>query len=258
MVTEIDIVWRGIPLSSYYFSASGVDKDLAVEQKKLLANKTVNAFFEKTSRENVFSASFLFEKLKASDYNKELKLPNSIDSFYLEDMQLYRDPFQGAVARYSHPEYEREVLDVFVYPIFEQSALVMNGSTAHQNSDTGNDNSEAQDSLLNNELSKDIDDIKVIAKSRNISEVAISDIKRIAWQHENKRYQGYYFDVLAEDDEGEPMFSTTYLFQSKDKFIKFSANFPDRIAQSMVKNALPKIEVPEPSELMQSLRDTNG
>lgn len=242
MITEIDIVWRGIPLSSYQFSIDDLSQTIGIEHKQKLADKTIQSLLDKSINDNVFSAEFLFDKLNASNYQKDLKLPSTINAFNLEDMQLYRDPLQGAVARYTHPDYEREVLDVFVYPIFSPEPLKTESDL------------DADSLTLSNELSKDIDDIQLVAKARNIGEVAISDIKRIDWHAEQRVFSGYYFGVEAQDDQGEPLYTTTYLFQSKDKFIKFSANFPDRIAKEMVKNALPQIEVPEASMLMQSLR----
>lgn len=244
MLTEIDVTWRGIQLSSYQFSVAGISQELNDTEKQQLAVKTIGAFFSQAKQENVFSAEFLFNKLNASNYKRDLKLPASIDAFYLEDMQLYRDPFQGAVARYSHPEYSREVLDVFIYPSIHSAVEVKDSKEPLH--------------VISQELSRDIDDIQLVAKARSIEEITISDIKRIDWQVDQRRFSGYYFDVEAEDNEGEPLFTTTYLFKDKDKFIKFSANFPDRIAQPMIRTALPQIEVPEPSDLMQSIRRTQG
>lgn len=243
MVTEIDVTWRGIPISSYQFSVPGISPRINDARKRALAEKTIDAFFEQSQQDQVFSAEFLFRKLKASDYKRDLKLPAMIDAFFLEDMQLYRDPFQGAVARYSHPDYTREVLDVFVYP-----------SIVHSE----NNKLDTPLKAISEELNRDIDDIQLVAKARNIGDISISDIKRIDWHTEQRHFSGYYFDVEAEDSEGEPLFTTTYLFKEKDKFIKFSANFPDRIAHPMVRSALPQISVPEPSDLMQSLRNHKG
>ena len=243
MITEIDVTWRGIPLSTYQFSQMDISVDMQDTEKQVIAKKTIESFFEYSQREQVFSAEFLFAKLKASNYKRDLKLPATIDAFLLDDMQLYRDPFQGAVARYTHPEYSKEVLDIFIYPAID--------NYPEQQSD-------APPRVISEELHDDINDIQLVAKARNIGEISIGAIKRIEWNVENALFRGYYFDVEAKDSGGEPLFTTTYLFKNKDKLIKFSANFPDRIAHPLIRRALPQIEVPEPSELMRSVRKSQG
>ena len=237
LVSEFDVTWRGIPLGSYQMRYT-INDDVNTIDKPQIASVFVQEFFQHSDHEQVFSANTLFEKLQASNYPQDLKLPDAIDVFELYDMQLYHDPLQGAVARYSHPEFPRDVLDVFVYPVFDANQTLSS-------------NAEQQ---LSSELQKEFDDIELIVASREIDDVKISDIQALDWQVDKRQYHGLYFDVMASDEDGEPMFTTTYLFQSKDKFIKFSANFPGRIANQMVKDALPHIEVPDPSPLMQNLR----
>ncbi|WP_100643264.1 hypothetical protein [Alteromonas facilis] len=235
MVTEFDVTWRSVPLASYKFEY-GLAQTLSADEKLQFTQRLGNAFMDKARAEGVFDADYLFSHLNASNYLKDLQLPQSIDAFTLDDLQLYHDPLRGAVARYTHPEYPKDIIDVFVYPVFDPMA--------------NSSNSEP----LAKELEKDINDISLIAQSREIDEIRISDIQAIDWQIDRENYQGKYFDVAAVDDSGEPLFTTTYVFQSKDKIIKFSANFPGRVATHMIKDALPKISVPEPSQLMQSLR----
>lgn len=238
LVSEFDVTWRSIPLGSYQMRHQINSETALPTDKSRLAEAFVTDFLQQSDSEHVFSANTLFEKLQASNYPQDLKLPDAIAAFELYDMQLYHDPLQGAVARYTHPEYPRDVLDVFVYPVFNDA--ITRVVTAEQQ--------------LSSELQKEIDDVELIVASREIEDVAISDIQAIDWQVDKRQYHGLYFDVVAADEDGEPMFATTYLFQSKDKFIKFSANFPGRVADQMVKGALPHIEVPDPSPLMKSLR----
>lgn len=236
---QFDVTWRGIPLASYAFSKvmSGVTQS----EEHSLAEYFTSQFLAQAHDENVFSADQLYMTLQASNYPRDLKIPEAIQAFELYDMQLYHDPLQGAVARYAHPQYPRDIIDVFVYPVFQV---------------TSETNDTAQ-SELQRELEKEIDDIELIAKSRDIDNVTVGQIQQIDWQINTATYSGMFFDVQAEDEEGEPLFTTTYLFKSKDKFIKFSANFPGRIADTMVKDALPQIEVPDASHLMKNLRAPN-
>ncbi|WP_100656403.1 hypothetical protein [Alteromonas flava] len=236
MVTEFDVTWRSIPLASYTFEY-GLSALLNDEQKEQFSQRLSRAFIGKAKAEQVFSADYLFAHLNASDYLQDLQLPSEIATFTLDDLQLYHDPLRGAVARYTHPDYPKDVMDIFVYPVFDPQDHMSSKSD------------------LTEELQKDIDDITLIAQSRAIEEIKISDIQAIDWNIDSNNFQGKYFDVAAVDDGGEPLFTTTYIFQSKDKIIKFSANFPDRVATEMVKRALPKINVPEPSALMRSLRE---
>ena len=237
--TQFDVTWRGIPLASYAFNK--VVETVEQNNERDLAEFFTEQFLAQAHSENIFTADQLYMTLKASNYPRDLKIPDAIQAFELYDMQLYHDPLQGAVARYAHPQYPRDIIDVFVYPIFQMT-------------------SEAEDSTevqLKRELEKEIDDIQLIAKSRNIDSVTVGQIRPIDWRVNTAEYTGMFFDVQAEDEEGEPLFTTTYLFKSKDKFIKFSANFPGRIADTMVKDALPQIEVPDASPLMRDLRTPN-
>ncbi|MDM7859703.1 hypothetical protein QTP81_03650 [Alteromonas sp. ASW11-36] len=237
IITEFDVTWRGIVLGSYQYADTFNQQQVTTLSIADYTERLVSQFIEDAKQAEIFTAGFLYDKLQASDYHADLKLPQVISAFELYDMQLYHDPLQGAVARYSHPQYPGDVIDIFVYPVFIP--------------DESNPDPQIQ---ITHELRKEIDDIELITASRNIQGVTIGQIKAIDWQTEQRHFRGMYFDVEAMDDDGEPMFTTTYLFQSKDKFIKFSANFPGRVAESMVKGALPTIEVPEQSQLMRMLR----
>ena len=60
--------------------------------------------------------------------------------------------------------------------------------------------------------------------------------------------------VHAENEPGEPLFATTYVFEMKDKLVTLSTTFPPRIADNLVSAALPAIEVPGESALMKTIR----
>ena len=237
MITEFDVTWRGILLGTYQYANKFSDDQLSALNTTEYAERLVGDFIRDASQADIFTANFLYNKLQASDYHADLKLPQAINAFELYDMQLYHDPLQGAVARYSHPDYPGDVIDVFVYPVFTPGDLETDPQIQ-----------------ITKELRKEIDDIELITASRDIQGVTIGDIRAIDWHSNQRHFRGMYFDVQAIDDDGEPLFTTTYLFQSKDKFIKFSANFPGRIAENMVKDSLPAIEVPDQSQLMRDLR----
>ncbi|MBT0585742.1 hypothetical protein [Alteromonas oceanisediminis] len=242
LVTEIDVTWRNIPLGHYIYQHDDVSEQADANIKRSLAGDAIAQFMLDVQRDAIFTARHLFTVLNASDYPKDLKLPQAIGQFSLYDMQLYHDPLKGAVARYTNPQFEREVLDIFVYPIFSQHASTSLDAAQR----------------LDNELARDISDIQVVANARNIDDIDIGRVRTIDWHIGNTVYQGAFFDVEAQDEQGEPLYTSTYLFESKDKFIKFSANFPARIADDMVKNALPQITVPDASQMMQTLRHIDG
>ncbi|WP_026377239.1 hypothetical protein [Aestuariibacter salexigens] len=229
---QVSVTWRGIELGNVQYQTQ-LELDNPSQQAALAAQFSEHIVDALTTND-VFSAEHLYATLQASDYHHEMQLPNNIDEFQMYDMQLFRDPFQGAMVRYWHPLYAEENIDVFVYPVAQQDLT-------------------NQEGLLLNELEREKRDITLLAEARNIGELNISDVQPIQWQTEDKKFSGFYQGVDASQDSGT-LYASTYLFLLEDKFVKVSANFPPRIATQLVKQAIPQIKVPSESKLMAQLR----
>lgn len=230
--TEITLVWRGVELDTWQQAAS-TDAHLTDADK---ASAIVNQWGEYAHQQSLFSADFLYKQLGASNYIKELQLPASIGEFQQTGIQLYPDPFKGAIVRYLHPEYEEAILDISVYPIL----------------DSANGNAEQ---LLLQELKKEQQDAAHIAKTRGMTLFVDTPVSRFPLHNEQ---MGAVLAMHAEKPDNESLFATIYLFKQEDKFIKLSTTFPERVGDELVRNALPQIQVPRESPLMAQIRNLSS
>jgi len=225
--SEFTVQWRGFALDTYAIS-SAVNENSDYER---LAARLVARWLAHASTVGVFTRDFLYSALKASNYRDDLQLPKQLGEFYLEDMQLYPDPFLGAIARYRHPMFSEALFDISISPIMKQLQQV-SFATFEQ--------------VLNEEFFRAQD----IANQRKYQLVVDAPITPLNGINGN----GAYFAVHAVDEFNEPLYAATYVFRQKDKLVKFTSTFPHQVALPIVEKALSEIKVPSESELMKELR----
>lgn len=236
LVGQMQVTWRGVPLGDFEYA---LPFDPTRAQPERYAYDIVRRFLLDVQKEQTFDPVFLYQKLQASDYPTDLKAPDEVAGFTLRGKQLFADPFQGVMLRYTHPHYEDDHFDMFVYPIFH----------SHWN--------DAQ-LVMRDELGKELNDILTLAEARSMDIVGDSAVEPIMWDDERQSFSGYSVSVNATNNEDQPIYASTYVFIAKDKIIKFSANFPRRLADVLVKEALPHVDVPGESALMQGIRKHAG
>ncbi len=228
--TEITVQWRGLEIDSQLIETHlGMNDD---HREQAVATQVIAQWKASALKRGLFSAPFLFKALKASDYLNEMQVPETIAAFTRFDTQLFNDPFQGAITRYTHNEYEDALLDITVSPL----------TTSLE---------DAVETALINVLRQEQSDAAFVAQARNLT--LIID-QPIAAYSVNGEY-GFSLAVHAESDASEPLYSTIYVFQQQDKVIKLSTTFPPRVANPLVEQALPTIKVPGESPLMAALRE---
>ncbi|MFC3094696.1 hypothetical protein DRW07_12595 [Alteromonas sediminis] len=225
--SEITVQWRGFALDTYAIS-SAVTKQTDYQK---LADSLVSRWLAHAANVGIFTREFLYSALKASNYRDNLHLPKQLGEFYLEDMQLYPDPFLGAIARYRHPIFSEALFDVSVSPIMKQLQHVDFGTF---------------EQALNEEFFR----AQNIATERQYTLVVDAPVSQIAASNGT----GAYFAVHAVDEFGEPLYAATYVFRQEDKLVKFTSTFPHQVAMPIVEQALAEMRVPGESELMKELR----
>ncbi|GEM_PF-2718208 len=231
---EITTSWRGVPIDEYNVSTP-VKDDSSVE---LTAKEIFNHWVSHVEYSDVLNAKIIYRALNASDYENQLKLPSTVGEFMMQQRALYRDPMQGSITRYVHPEYSDAVFDVSVYPI---SPFVHNVDLS-------------DDELISAELGAEKQQLMLLIEGSDIPGYNISEIEDAQLDVSESSYKGYKLKV-ALNTEFEPAYSTQYVFKKGDKFVKLTGNFPDRVMEMLVKQSLPQIIVPPESAFMKAMRN---
>jgi hypothetical protein len=225
--SEFTLQWRGFALDTYSTSTALTAK----EDYQQEALEMVGRWKNHAASVGIFTRDFLYTSLKASDYRRDLIVPSQLGEFYLEDTQLYADPFRGAISRYRHPLFENAILDITVSPILAALDKIDNA-------------------WLINELSEDLRRAELVAVDKEMALNIDTPISEFLADSGN----GHYFSVHAFDEFNEPLYAATYLFRKKDKLIKFTSSFPHQVAEPLVREALISLEVPAESSLMEEIR----
>lgn len=231
---EITTSWRGVPIDEYNVSTP-VAEDNTVTT---VADEVLGHWITHVEFSDVLNARIIYEALNASDYENQLELPNTIGDFTMQQRALYRDPMQGTIARYVHPEYSDAVFDVSVYPI---SPFVH-----------GNELSDEE--LISAELGAEKQQLMLLIEGSDIPSYDISDIEDAQLMTSDASYKGFKLRVALNTDF-EPAYSTQYVFRQGDKFVKLTGNFPDKVMESLVLKSLPLIIVPPESAFMKAMRN---
>ena len=229
--SEITVQWRGVEIDSQQF------RTVAMSEKSpaALSEEILNTWWLSAIEKRIFSAEYLFAALGASDYRGELVLPEQIGEFVLEDSQYYPDPFKGVITRYSHPEYDDALIDITVSPVMMDLTVPL-------------------ETRLQTALEINLQEASQIAVLQNLKLVTDSPVEAFTVDTGENQFNGYRLAVHAENDQAEPIFATTYVFEMKDKLVTMATTFPPRIADGLIAAALPSIDVPGESELMKAIR----
>jgi hypothetical protein len=225
--SEFTLQWRGFALDTYSTSTALAD-DQSYQQQAL---EMVSRWKNHAALVGIFTRDFLYTSLKASDYRRDLFIPSQLGEFYLEDTQLYADPFKGAISRFRHPMFENAILDITVSPILTTLKKVDNN-------------------WLINELAEDLKRAESVAVEKRM----VLTVDQPISSYSSTQADGHYFSVHAYDEYNEPLYAATYLFKQKDKLVKFTSSFPHHVADPLVEEALKSLKVPDESELMEQIR----
>ncbi|GGW86423.1 hypothetical protein [Alteromonas halophila] len=226
---EFTLTWRGIELSSLIVSG----RFPATADAKAKARHLIGKWWNAVENKRIFSARYLYTQLNASNYDDELRLPESIDTFRQSVTELYPDPLEGVISRYTHPDYQDALVDINVYPIRQS----LSNDTAR---------------ILDDELNNDLAQAEKVADARALTLELIhtaEDTDVATLQGKGRRLA-----LQASSPTSDTIYASIYAFRLKDKIVKITTTMPPRFSDALVSKAIPHIQVPKESGLMSSLR----
>jgi hypothetical protein len=229
LVMEMTTSWRGVPIDDFTANT------LVSGELNTSASVLINAWVERVQQENVFDAKRIYGVIGASDYTKQLQLPEKIGEFVFTETALYHDPMQGSISRYVHPDFADAVVDVSVYPV---SPFI------HKHNAKG---------FLSSEMENEKSHIQALIQQAKVDDYHISAIIPARFNSVQGELEGLSMEVALQT-QIDPIYSTQFLFTQNDKFIKLTGNLPKHMMLTLVEQSIAQISVPEESEFMQLMR----
>lgn len=242
LVLEITTSWRKVPIDDLVLRQHTRLENTEKAAKSLLAQWALHI-----ENNLVLEADKIYQTLGASDYTKELQVPENIGDFQRMQSAVYRDPLMGSVTRYTHPRFDTAVVDISVYP-YSPFLKASVPDEANQNPHSIND-----DHWLQLEMENEISQIKALIAQANIQDFSISSIQASTIVIDGQLLEGLRLEVLLHT-QTDPVYSTQYVFQQNDKIIKLTGNLPEYMMSALVNESLPQIKVPHESSFMRTLR----
>lgn len=242
LVLEITTSWRNVPIDDLVLRSITTTEQINIAAKHLL-----EVWAKHLEANQVLEANKIYEVLGASDYSKELKVPNEIGEFVLVQSAVYRDPLLGSISRYIHPQFGDAIVDISVYPFSQFSHIDKQQESTAQSAQIGTH------AWLKVEMENELAQIQSLISQANIEHFTISEIQPAEIKYNGQAYKGLRIAVLLNPND-DPFYSTQYVFQQNDKIIKLTGNLPESMMNVLVSESLPKIVVPGESAFMQSLR----
>lgn len=236
LVFEITTTWRSVPINEFSMSTPSL-----TGSHELSALTILNAWLAHVQTNNVLEASTIYKALQASNYPKDLIVPAKIGEFIQQTSAVYRDPMQGSITRYIHPEFDDAIVDISVYPV---------NPYVHDQKEFAES---TVDALLSNELKNEINQVRTLITSANIKDYRLSEVQAAHINIAGKLRHGYTLEVQL-NSQTVPVYSTQYVFLQHDKIIKLSGNVPQSMMQQLVSASLANISVPSESSFMKKIR----
>ncbi|WOI38810.1 hypothetical protein R1T43_07200 [Alteromonas sp. CI.11.F.A3] len=244
--TELTLQWRGIEIDSLVIASQVNDSEASTEK----AIEPLVSWYKHATENELFTPTFLYHALNASDYGNHLSVPESLGDFTRLDTQLYPDPFKGSITRYTHPSFEDALVDVTVFPILAKLDTNASSDTA-DTANTSIENSARTDALLHQQLDDDWNKADHVANARNLT---LSQPQPISAFNVKGFANGWRLVLKADSPVDDPIFATTYVFTRNDKIVKVATTFPSDFSDDLANELIAHITVPEESMLMQQVR----
>lgn len=224
---EFTLRWRGLEIDTASFSLLPESSDA-----ERIAGSLVSLWLQHIEDKNVFSSQFLYLALNASNYENSLEVPEEVGEFIKLETQLFADPFNGAITRYTHPSFEDAFVDVTVYPFLGPLDI-------------------EESVLLNQQLNEDVEKANSVAQSQHLT---LSLSSPAAKYIVNNEIHGWRLGLKAESATAPTIYATTYVFRREDKIVKVATTFPADFSDSLVNEIITRVQVPQESTLMKNIR----
>lgn len=249
---DFTVAWKNIKIAEYSYSLvfnhplptethSTRQKNHPDNIELYTANQFVTQFVTAAVKDKIFHGQFLFDRLAASNYQKNLQYPEFAGDFTYADQYTFHHPLQGIKLNYIHSLFSFDKYAVFIYPIRQ-----IDWSNAEK--------------VLTEELHFITSQVKRSFSTDHSRQISIRKSEKTLIQASGKTFAGRVLE-LEVTTPAHAINSYIYLFSQQDKFIKFRISFrlskdmvsePDHL--SFVKAILPALEVPHESAFMQWLR----
>lgn len=239
VAVEVDVYWDKLPLTTYQFTLPyqktvSLYQDRA-ESSQQFADTLVEKLVNKAEADGIFKPSYIHAKLKTSDYQESLTVPDYLGEYQLLGQQLFRHPMLGTQVRYQNPAYDEDILDLFIYPINQLD---------WQNSDQ----------VITEELMTVQHELVNLKSQGYIRDYQFKPMQPIEITLAGELYQGKFFEGVLSYKEKEDEPSSTFVFVMEDKFVKIRTSTPAYFAMPYIKQLVTDLQVPQVSEFMQSYR----
>ena len=242
LVLEITTTWRQLPIDDF-----NIRRTTTLANTKETARSVLAEWAAHLENNLILEADKIYQVLGASDYEKELKVPESIGDFVRMQSAVFRDPLLGSVTRYSHPRFDSAIVDIAVYP-FSPFLKKVEDPTRPLHAVDSNETS-----VLHLEMENEVSQIKQLIAQAKIDDYTISSITSAPMTIAGLVVEGLRLEVMLHG-QTDPVYSTQYIFRQNDKIIKVTGNLPEVMMSQLVLESLPQIKVPGESSFMRALR----
>ena len=244
--SEFQVSWNGFELAEYQF-AIPYEETFALYKEprqadRFAAESTASKFIASAQRDGIFTSDFLYAKLQAENYPRDLHVPVHVGEYEHVLTYVYPDPFLGAQLNFKRTGKSAEKTDVFVYPIRQVEW--------HDAEKT-----------LEEEIDSARKEIDLAVKQGAYKTADFGENQTISFSRDGKIYTGKVTvgTITSEPDQNSD--SLIYLFMNKDKFVKIRMTRPateDKLtrqqADKFIAELLPQLSVPDESYFMANLR----
>lgn len=243
---EVVVTWQNIPIKHYDytlpFNYSTSLLSPMLNYRKVLSGKIAERLLEDLHQENIFTGRYLMTALKASDYESDLGITDTLGDYYFDDKHIFNNPFHGSVLTFLHRQFAFDRAEVFVYP-------VRNVDWQHAAE------------LTRREAETIHAELDLMRRQGGLKSLKLSDPKPLRWTLDGQQYDGTFYTSLLTDNDDQQAHTATYIFIKGDKFVRVRALFPMAEGSEAVSNPdafarslLQQIEPPAESLFMAKLR----
>lgn len=243
VVVEVAIMWRGIIIRemAYEFAYTPtLSLYTNPEQSKIeLAGEIAAKVIEDIKREDVLSGQYMASVLDATDYTKDLVVPERAGEYFRTPETLLGSPLEGAAISYTRPEFLFDEYVVSIYPIRATSWIDYT-------------------SVLSAELNLIHDDFATAQSAGEWRSVRFGDQQELLVKAASGGNVGVVQSVDLVDMNGDQFIGQIYLFVKEDKIICLSNFVPVTYAQPspqvFLSNFFDGLQMPGESAFMAKIR----
>ncbi|GAA5525324.1 hypothetical protein Maes01_01890 [Microbulbifer aestuariivivens] len=207
---ELMVTWREIPIKSYDYTIPlrfSVSIFNAEQYQEVLTAAIAERLLADLEMENIFTGAYLLSAIEASDYEKELNVPEQVGDYVLSDKHIYNNPFFGTLLTFEHRQFAFDRAEVFIYPIPSTEWNDTQALTWEEAQNLRNDMVEMQ-------------------RTGELKSVISAEPQALHWKIGQRDFNGSYYTSKLTDHDDQQADVVNYVFTSGDKFVRVHTYFP--------------------------------